>query len=73
MDLIVTAFCADLTSTLEVQTPDFLIFVTECVHFRPPKHLSKTCSPLKSFPTMRIPHSACLTRKAEVLVSAQQN
>lgn len=50
MDLIVTAFCADLTSTLEVQTPDFLIFVAELVHFtehRPPKHLSKTCSPLK--------------------------
>lgn len=40
MDLIANAFCADFTSTLEVQSPDFLAFVTELVHFlenRPPK------------------------------------
>jgi len=39
MDLIANAFCADVTSTLEVQSPDFLLVVTELVHFlenRPP-------------------------------------
>lgn len=33
MDLIANAFGADLTSTLEVQSPDFLITVTELMPF----------------------------------------
>lgn len=39
MDLTANAFYADLTSTLEVQSQDFVIFVTELMHFlenRPP-------------------------------------
>lgn len=51
MDLIENAFSADLTSTLEVQSSDFLIFfVTELVHFienRLLEHLSRNRSPLK--------------------------
>lgn len=45
MDLIVNAFCADLTSTLEVRSPNFLTFVTELVHFlenRPPNTEAET-------------------------------
>lgn len=49
MDLMANAFCADLTSTLKVQSPDSLTFVTELVNFtenRPAQHLSRNCSAL---------------------------
>lgn len=41
MDLMANAFCADLTSTIKVQSPDSLTFVTELVHFIENKPTSK--------------------------------
>lgn len=49
MDLMANAFCADLTLTLKVQSPDCLTSMTELVHFienRPAQHLSRNCSAL---------------------------
>lgn len=78
MDLMAHAFCANHISALEIawKIPRFSYFCERtCVVFRKqdPQYLIRNCSLLQSFLTMRIQHTARLTRKAEGLVSAQQN